>query len=360
MKNFFPIFKAGRHTDSSGKVHNYSEEDVKSLVEKYDPTFLRTPFSTDHKKDGPAFGYAKTLKYENGTAYASFDDMSESLQEAVKKDHFGRVSIELFNQPEKGKYLKAISLLGVKTPSIKGMEIMQKSEFSEQEAEEVFAFQADYNEESEEYSLGDGLTDFSEDESTESTSETLALSGNEEDETRFEELQSRITKLEEEKQDLESRFEQTDQERKQAQQRLTEITIDQQRLRFEQWLEEKIAYGSVMPKVKEKIEEYLMALASVQKFMENSSTTEFEEYDSSENNLVEMFQEIINDLPKIVDDEEVATKKNGTVELSESEQIKTEIRKYRQHVKDEQGREISFAEAADAVQKGLHKPQNEE
>lgn len=338
MKKFFPVFKVGTHTDSKGNVHKYSDADVEALFNNYDPDWLSAPFTTDHKADGPAFGYAKTLKFENGTLYASSEDMSENLREAVKKGHFGRVSIELFKQPEKGRYLKAISFLGVKTPSIKGLEgeIREQTEFSGLEPEAVITFEATPTED-EAYELGDVVTDPIE--STPATGKQGDPPAVKTDEYNFEELQAKITKLEEEKSTLESKFQQTDAERQAAQERLTEIEIDQRKLEFEQWLNGRVAYGSVKPRQKDKIMELLMALDGVEMF---------EEGDQESVNPVKLFQDIIEDLPKVVENAEQAKKGEEKTDFTDPLKIASAAEEY-QEQEAKKGRQVSTVDAVSHV-----------
>ncbi|HKL20463.1 MAG TPA: helix-turn-helix domain-containing protein, partial [Tichowtungia sp.] len=139
MKKLFPVFRTGTYPQGT-----FSEADLKEIVDNYDPGFLSAPFSTDHKKDGPAFGYAGQITYKDGTIFANSDDMNPALRKAVREKNYGRVSIELFRHlPDKGRYLKAISFLGVKVPAVKGLEQqIAQAEFEDQECD-ALEFQLD-------------------------------------------------------------------------------------------------------------------------------------------------------------------------------------------------------------------------
>ena len=265
MKTTFPVFRAGRYPQGT-----YSEEDVESLFKNYDPSFLAAPFTIDHKEDGPAYGYARVLKFENGTLFATRDDVSENLREAIKEMHFGRVSVEIYKDIEsKGRYLKAISFLGVKAPQVKGLEgEIGKTDFRDVESEAI-EFEVSWD--------ADG----------------------------FEGLQKKIADLEAEKQtlakekdDLSSKFQATETERRQAQEKLQSIEYNQRRLEFEHWLNARISYGSVTPAQKDRIMDILAALDSIDMF----------EQDGREVNGLASFKGFVESLPKVLEAGEQVTK----------------------------------------------------
>lgn len=331
MKNFFPIFRAGKHTDSAGKVHEYSEDDVRGLFENYDPDWLSAPFSTDHKEDGPAFGYAKNLKYEDGVLYASFGDMNEDLRQAVKNKQFGRVSVELFNQPDKGRYLKAISLLGVKTPAVKGLEgeMRKQTQFSQTDTDHIITFEAEVDSEGV-IQIRDSVPVEASDDKPEAVTEASV--------SAFAELTQRIEKMEAEHTDLTQKYEQSESERRQAEARLQEIDIERQRLHFEQYLEEKMAYGSVLPRQKDKIMELLMALDSVEKFAEGEEGSP---------GLVSLFQDFLNGLGPVLDTEEV-TRGEEKSAMTDPVEMAGKIVSYMQQ-KAAEGVTVSHTEALNYV-----------
>lgn len=321
MPTTFPIFKAGDY----GKKGSYTEDDVKEIFEKYDPDYLSAPFTVDHKQDGPAFGYAKNLAFEQGILFASKDDLAEVMRSAVKEKHFNRVSIELFKDlPEKGRYLKAISFLGVKAPAVKGFEgEIAKTEFEDQ-ATETIEFSVDWDEDS--FALK-----FSEADDPDPQQEIES----------FEDLQKKIDQLETDKAALVEKFEASETEKKQAREKLEEIELNKRRLTFEQWLNDRIAFGSITPKNKDKVMDILTALDSIEMF----------EQDGKELNPVELFQEFVNDLPKVIDEKEEARKGEEFENDSSAEAIAKRAREYKKEVFDDTGRKISIAEAVTYVTK---------
>lgn len=340
MSKFFPVFRPGTYTDSKGKTRSWSKQDIEALYNNYDPEWLRAAFSTDHKQDGPAMGYATKLMIgEDGTLFASADDLSEDFRDEVKKKKFGRVSVEIASFKEKGPYLKGISFLGVKMPAVKGMEAQIQDQALFQTADDVEKHIFETTEAEEFFELGDPVGDSDKD--LNSSAKLSAEKIEDENTQSFEELQLKLEALQVEKAELESRFEQTDAERKQAQERLTELSINTQKIYFEQWLNERIAYGSVTPAQKDKIMDLLMALESVQMFSEGEAP--------GEKTPVQMFQEFVEALPKILDEKELARKGDEQVDLTDPAAIARDAQKYQAKVLAEEGRQISVSEAVAAV-----------
>ena len=384
MKKFFPIFRAGTYPQGT-----FSDDDLKQIVDSYDPNYLSAPFSTDHKKDGPAFGYAGQLKFENGTIYANSDDMNPALRKAVREKNYGRVSIELFRHlPEKGRYLKAISFLGVKVPAVKGLENqLAQAEFEDQESDQVeFTLDIAENEISfQKGAEGDGTGKSVRDEiqKLRDAGMTLQQIGSQVDRSvstlqqiiagditnppeslltalrkvtppddesddsedpaagpsdDFQAMQDRIAALEAEKNALADKFQATDAERQQAEERLQEIEINRRKLEFEEWLNARIAFGSVMPRHKEKLMELLLALESVELFEEGEADP------------VAAFQEFVESLPPVIDGTEKVKKGDGPKENTGSDDLAMEARAYRKKFQEDTGKLISFAEAVHRVQ----------
>ncbi len=330
MKSTFPIFKAGNY----GKKGTFSAEDVKEIFEKYDPDFLSAPFTVDHKQDGPAFGYARNLNFEDDTLFASAGDLADVMKSAVKEKHFNRVSIELFKDlPEKGRYLKAISFLGVKAPAVKGFEgEIAKTEFEDAETETI-EFSVDWDDEAFTLSFSD-----EEKEPDEKDKKPPFKSG---DSDSFEELQAKYNQLEAEKNTLTQKFEASETEKKQARERLQEIELNQRRLSFEQWLNDFVAFRSITPKNKQKVMNILLALDSIEMF----------EAEGEEFNPVTVFQEVMDDMPEVLDPEEKAIKGDNFEAPSEAEEIAIAAKKHQKEIFEDTGKMISTAEAVTFVTK---------
>jgi hypothetical protein len=67
------IFRAGRQTDSTGNTREWTEADLDTIVERYDPARHEAPVVVGHPTDNaPAFGWVEALKREGKTLLAKF------------------------------------------------------------------------------------------------------------------------------------------------------------------------------------------------------------------------------------------------------------------------------------------------
>lgn len=150
MKDYWiKVFRTGKHTDSSGNEKEWTEDDLKSMVDSYNsqPADKRhdAPLRAgDHSNtyvdingkivEKPAFGYVRELKSENGEMFANVLPSPE-LIEGVRTNRFKKVSIGL--KAGDSKMLDHIAILGSKNPAVKGLGMLEMSEnFSEYEETE--------------------------------------------------------------------------------------------------------------------------------------------------------------------------------------------------------------------------------
>lgn len=298
MSKLFEIFKAGKYPQG-----DYPEDKVRAIFENYDPAWFKAPFTVEHAKSGPAFGYVETLEFSDGKLKASADDINEQLKELIKAKNFGPVSVEIFREVDKeGKkipYLGAVSFLGVKPPAIKGMELVSFSEtpFSEKPASDVVCFNVQQGEEPEEIELvpmtDEEVSAFNEQREAESkskkTAELLAA------------LRSKIDELKTDRDGLLAKFTATDEERQVAENKLRDINLNQRRLEFEAWLNERIAYGNLSSKQKKVVMKLRDALDTVAHFSEEHE------------GIVDVFKEMITSYPKQVEFSEIAVKEHSDI-----------------------------------------------
>lgn len=111
------VFKAGKYPQG-----NVTNADLQELVTNYDPKYFESPITIDHIDTGPSYGWVEKVKLDGDKLYALFHDVEESFQEDVKKGRYKNRSIEYYpNLDGKGKYLRAVSFLGAHPPAVKGM-----------------------------------------------------------------------------------------------------------------------------------------------------------------------------------------------------------------------------------------------
>jgi len=242
------VFRTGDYPQ--GK---FSSVDLQKIVERYDVNFLKAPNTLDHAQSGPAYGHVTSLSTDGVLLFADLE-VTPDLADQIKAKKYLSRSVEFFRDLEgKGPYLKAVSWLGAKAPQVKGLADVDFTQFSEAKT---------------------AVIEF-----------TKPIQS--EEVVSFEALQAKIATLEQEKTALAAQFSQTELERNTAREALHKLEMNQSRLRFEQFLNEQIAFGTLAPTNKALAMNLLEALNAV---------TMFENTDKS---AVELFQEFIANQPKV-------------------------------------------------------------
>lgn len=135
----FPIFRAGRHTSTSGATAEYTEEMLRAAVEAYDPKLHPAPIVVGHPHDNhPAFGWVGKLSLDDtGHVIADPSDVNQDFAELVKSKAYRTRSASWYlpdapNNPKPGSmYLRHVGFLGAQPPAIKGLADVQ---FADNEA----------------------------------------------------------------------------------------------------------------------------------------------------------------------------------------------------------------------------------
>lgn len=134
MKSF-QIFKPGRHTASSGATLDFSEDALRAAVSAYDPELHEAPIVVGHPRDnGPAYGWIKSLNYDDGAISAEAQQVDADFAEMVQAGRFKKRSASWYlpdspNNPKPGTlYLRHVGFLGAQPPAVKGLKEVQFSE----------------------------------------------------------------------------------------------------------------------------------------------------------------------------------------------------------------------------------------
>jgi len=113
------ILKTGTFTANNGKAVEFTEKDLDAIRDGYDPENRKAPLVFGHpKENGPAFGWAKSLRRVGEKLQARFDQVSDTVKDLVQKGHYKKVSLALF--PDK-KTLRHVGLLGAVQPAVPGL-----------------------------------------------------------------------------------------------------------------------------------------------------------------------------------------------------------------------------------------------
>jgi len=125
------IFKAGKHTDSAGQEKEWTENDIDTIVEKYNnQKEHQAPIVIGHPQtDSPAYGWVEGLKREGNKLLAEIKPTVQEFIDWVKQGLYKKVSIALY--PD--MLLRHIGFLGGTPPAVKGLKAPEfsSSKFSE-------------------------------------------------------------------------------------------------------------------------------------------------------------------------------------------------------------------------------------
>ena len=129
-----PVFRAGLHTDMSGKTRQWTTEDLDRIISRYDPSMHEAPVVIGHpKNDSPAWGWVESLRRDGDLLMAGLKNVSPEFDGWVKDGRYKKRSICLYPDLT----LRHIGFLGAMPPAVKGL---PDCGFSEVENEIVIEF----------------------------------------------------------------------------------------------------------------------------------------------------------------------------------------------------------------------------
>ena len=254
------IFKTGKHTDSKGNTRNWTTEDLDKIVYQANNVHKDSPICVGHpQSNSPAYGWLKDVQRIGNGLYCDFKDVQKEFVEAVKKGLFKNRSISL----DKDLNIRHLAFLGGQAPAIKGLE--------------QFCFEDEKDFQSIE------LTEFSDIEDDEKQGKNTKN-----------EREKKVEKLEE----MQSQLAEKDKKIDELQKQIADVKNAQKLQEFEDFCDEAIKKGNILPKHKESIVNILTACDKMETF--NFS-------DGEEKDAVSSVKDFIGSL-KIMNFEEIANK----------------------------------------------------
>ena len=270
------IFSAGKHTDSKGNTKEWTTEDLDKIVYQFENVHKNAPVCVGHPQtNSPAYGWLDNVKRIGNGLYCTFKDVQDEFKTAVNKGLFKNRSISL----DKDLNIRHLAFLGGQAPAVKGLE--------------QFCFESQEN---------DTVVEFSDYEDISIEDDIQKKERNEKLET--EELKEQLKAKDEEIAKLKKEAD----EQKQAQ-KIKE---------FEDFADNAIANGNILPKHKESIVNILNAC-------DTAGTFNFADEEKSG---VEVVKDFISEL-KMMNFEDIATNKNAQdkQDFSDAKSYATEIQK---------------------------------
>jgi hypothetical protein len=126
------IFRAGRHTDDAGVVHEFSDADVAGMAASYQPALREAPLCVGHPAANlPAYGWVASLAAGDGRLTMTARDVEPQFAEMVRERRFPKRSASFYapahpNNPTPGRwYLRHVGFLGAQPPAVAGLKDIQ-------------------------------------------------------------------------------------------------------------------------------------------------------------------------------------------------------------------------------------------
>lgn len=136
MDEWIEVFKAGRHSDSQGRVRDWSVEDLDHAVATYDPGHHEAPLVVGHPKDNaPAYGWVEKAKREGDTLFVKSKQVDPAFREMLQAGRFKKRSISFYPDGT----IRHIGFLGAQPPAVKGLkdaQFQQGQHFTQYEYDE--------------------------------------------------------------------------------------------------------------------------------------------------------------------------------------------------------------------------------
>lgn len=290
------IFRTGTHTDSKGNKHTYTISDLDAIISNFEAKNPDVPICCGHPEtNSPAYGWVNELKRKGGRLYADFKNVRDEFKEAVKKGLFKTRSVSL--TPD--MMLRHIAFLGGQAPAIKGLEefcfneceneiFIDFSEFSENPKEEIHTAATSSNVAPFE---GNGRVEI-----------PFFLTRNK-GEKMSEELQQKLDDTEKELEKTKTELNDKNKEIEYLKSQAAAKEKEQQTKEFEEFCDNAIKDGHILPVHKQNVMNILEACASSEPFEFSDSDGNKTTKEAAQN-----FKEFINSLTSI-NYEEIANKK---------------------------------------------------
>ena len=287
----FEIFRTGTHTSLNGQTKDFSETDLDTIASSYDPQQHEAPIVIGHPEtNAPAYGWIDKLKRVGDRLIAFPKQVSNEFAELVKTGAFKKRSISITPDLQ----LNHVGFLGAAAPAVKGLKDV---EFSENPDELEFAsFEFDPV----------TLSEVEGEPDLEPNNETVEQVNN------HSQLSAQLAQFSNEIASLKTSLMQfadkglNKEDLDKIHQRIAELRFSMQTNEFELMLNEKLAYGSLTPAMKNKI---LKIVGFLQK--QNFASSDFSSTDFSKQ-VNSMFTELVETFPQLNLNSDFATKEKKT------------------------------------------------
>lgn len=113
------VFRAGDY----GPRGAYSEDDLARIAADYAPESHEAPVTIDHRQEGPALGWVRSLRRAGNLLLARLGGLNAEFLEQLRTGAFKKRSVELYRAADwTGRpYLRSLTFLGACPPAVKGL-----------------------------------------------------------------------------------------------------------------------------------------------------------------------------------------------------------------------------------------------
>ncbi len=122
------IFRAGKRLDAHGNEFDITVDNLKQVVDSYNPAYHEAPIVIGHPKmNTPAYAWVEKLHLDGDVLKATFKQIDPEFSELVKNGRFKKVSASFYtpdspSNPVKGSWsLRHVGFLGAMPPAVKGL-----------------------------------------------------------------------------------------------------------------------------------------------------------------------------------------------------------------------------------------------
>lgn len=320
------IFKAGRHTDSSGNTRAWTEGELDAIVQKYNPAEHEAPVVIGHPKDNaPAFGWVEGLERKGSVLYARLKDLVPGFVDAVKQGLYKKRSISLYPDMT----LRHVGFLGAVPPAVKGLRDVA---FGDSEESGVMSYEfSDYrisviggilqrirefiidkfdtetaDKVISSYEIEAIQSEPAEPATASAFSENTDKGGKEMD--KIQELEAKLKEEQQSRSAIEQQFSEKEKEAQALKQEIEKGMAEKRRAGFDSFCEGLMKEGRLLPAKRPVVMDFMEILFKAECGMQNAEY-EFSEGDKKvKERPTERFKDFLNSLPKQVEFGETATK----------------------------------------------------
>jgi hypothetical protein len=142
MGNWFDIFRTGTHTDTKGRKHTVTVDNLKTIERKFNESNDDAPFTVGHPEDNsPAYGWLKRVRRVGEKLQGLAGEVVPEFAEAVRLRMYKKISPSL--RPDLS--IRHIAFLGGTPPAVKGNNPVPLSFSEEPDAFDIEFAEGDLN-----------------------------------------------------------------------------------------------------------------------------------------------------------------------------------------------------------------------